>query len=168
MKRNFFGKLQGLHCFASIMVLCSLIKFCILEPCTGIQWLRIFYLGPWQILKQVYRELQEAKRFFGKFQGQPLFPRKMVLYSSTKFGIIKTWTNIPWLRRVDLGFRQTWKRFKGISNIWGTFLESLKVCVTFPEKFRIFYLLTKFGTFQSFANIKWLRRFYSDFWLTLK
>ena len=89
VKRNLFRKLQGLHCIASIIVLCSLIRLSILEPCTGIQLLRIFYLGPWQTLKQVYRELQEAKRFFGKFQGQPLFPRKMVLYSSTKFGIIK-------------------------------------------------------------------------------
>ena len=55
----------------------------------------------------------------------------------------------------------------GISNIWRTFLESFKVNFAFPE-ICLFYSLIKFGIFQSFTNIQWLRSFYLGFWLTSK
>ena len=60
-----------------------------------------------QTPKPVYRELQHGEKIFSKFQSQPRFPRKVILYSLTKFVIIKTWTNIQWLSRLDLCFLQT-------------------------------------------------------------
>ena len=71
--------------------------------------------------KQIYRKLQQWKKLFAKFQSQPTFPEKMVLYLLTKFDIIKTWTNIPWLRRFGLHF------FK--ANLW----ETPKYGENFPE-----------------------------------
>ena len=92
------------------MVLYSPIKFGILKPWTNILWLRRFDLGFWQTVKQIYWKLQYRDKVFGEFQGLPHFPKKMVLYSSTKFGVIKPWTNIPWLWRFDLGFSHTSKQ----------------------------------------------------------
>ena len=42
-----------------------------------------------QTLKQIYRKPKYSKKVFEEFQRLPRFPRKMVLYSSTKFGILK-------------------------------------------------------------------------------
>ena len=46
------------------------------------------------------------KNFFfsGKFQGQPRSPRKVVLCSLTKFGILRPCTNIHSLKSFDVGF----------------------------------------------------------------
>ena len=88
----------------------SLTKFAIINPCTNITRLRRFDLGFWQSSKQVYREIWCRETFFGKFKGLSCFSRKMVLYSSTKFGIIKLWTNIPWIRSFDLVFSQNQKQ----------------------------------------------------------
>ena len=60
-----------------------------------------------QTSKPFYRKLQHGEKIFSKFQSQPRFPRKMLLYSLTNFVIIKTWTNIQWLSRLDLRFLQT-------------------------------------------------------------
>ena len=54
----------------------------------------MFDLDSWKTLKQVYRKLLCGKKVFEKFQGQPHFPRKMILYSSGKFGIFNPCTNI--------------------------------------------------------------------------
>ena len=65
-------------------------QFCIFETFRNNQLQRRFNLSFWQTSEQVYRKLQHGKKIFAKFQSQPRFPRKMVLYSLTKFGIIKT------------------------------------------------------------------------------
>ena len=69
--------------------------------------------------------------------------RKIVLYSSTKFGILKPWTNIQSLRRFCWGFWQTSnikrKLIKNIkSNIKRKLFRSFEFCLSFPEKF--FYI----------------------------
>ena len=82
--------------------------------------------------KQIHKKLQYKEKVFEEFQGLPHFRGKMVLYSSTKSGSLKPWTNVPWPRRLDLGFWQN-------SNIARKFLVSLKVCLDFPEKWFIIY-----------------------------
>ena len=46
-------------------------------------------LDPPQTSKQIYRKLKYSEKVFGEFQHLPRFLRKMVLYSSTKFGILE-------------------------------------------------------------------------------
>ena len=92
------------------MVWYSLTKFDIISLWTNIEWLRRFNLGFWQTSKKIYGKLQYRGKDFWQFQGLSRFPRKMVFYSSTKFGIMKPWTNIPWLRIFDWRFWQTSKQ----------------------------------------------------------
>ena len=75
----------------------------------------------------------------------------MVLYSSTKFGILNLWSNIQSLRRFDSGLWQTSKQFIGNFNIERTFLESLKLCLAFPGK--LFYICRPNLVFQSLEPI---------------
>ena len=104
-----FDKFQRLSRFPRRMVLYFSSKFCIFEPFTNIQSHRKFSSGFCQTSGQVYRKFQHEEKILAKFQGQPHFPRKMVLYFLAKFGIKKIGTNIPWLRRFDLGFLQSSK-----------------------------------------------------------
>ena len=46
-------------------------------------------LDPTPTSKQIYRKLKYREKVLEEFQPLPRFPRKMVLYSSTKFGILK-------------------------------------------------------------------------------
>ena len=55
-------------------------------------------------------DFSQTLKFFREFRSLPRFPRKMVLYWSTKLGIIKPWTNNWSLRRFDLGFLETSKQ----------------------------------------------------------
>ena len=109
-------------------------EFGILKPWTNIQSLRRFDLGFWKTSKQIYRKLQHRKKVFEELKGLSRFPRKMILYSSTKFGILKPWTNISWPRRFDLGIWQTSKQIYRKLQLGRKFLESLKLCLAFPEK----------------------------------
>ena len=64
----------------------------------------IINLDPPQTSKQIYRKLKSREKVLEEFQPLPRFPRKMVWHSSTKFGILKTFTIISNLIRFDLGF----------------------------------------------------------------
>ena len=44
---------------------------------------------PPQTSKQIYRKLKYKEKVFGEFQRLPRFPQKMVLYWSTKIGVLK-------------------------------------------------------------------------------
>ena len=84
--------------------------FCICRPNLAL-WSIESIFNHWKISfrllqssKQIYRKPQYREKVFEEFQGLPSFLRKMILYSSTKFGIIKPCTDIPWLRGFDLGF----------------------------------------------------------------
>ena len=133
-RQKIFREFQGLSHFPRKMILYSLTKFVIRKTWTNIQWLRVFDLGFWQTSKQVFRKLQYRKKVFGEIKGLSRFPRKMVFYSSTKFGIIKPWTNIQSLRRSNLGFWQTskqiYRKLQYRKKVFGEF----KVCLAFLEK----------------------------------
>ena len=149
------------------MVFYSSSKFCILKPFTNIESHRRFDLSFWQTSEQVYRKLQHGKNIFAKFQSQPRFPRKMVLYSLTKFGIIKTWSNISWLRRFDLCFLQTSKQICRKLQYTEKVLGKLQRLSRFPRKM-VLYSLTRFGIIKAWSNIPWLRRFDLGFFQTSK
>ena len=83
----FHGKLPWL--FPRKMVLYLLTNFGILKPRTIISNLIRFHLGFRQASKSFYRKLKYREKLSEKFQGLPRFPRKMVLYSSTNFRILK-------------------------------------------------------------------------------
>ena len=106
-EQKYFAEFQSLSRFPRKMVLYWSTKVGIIKPWTNIQSLRTFDLGFWQTSKQICRKLQYKEKVFGEFQSFPHFPRKMVLYLLTKFGVTKPWTNISWLRRFSLGFWET-------------------------------------------------------------
>ena len=149
------------------MVLYSSTKFGILKPWTNILWPRNFNFGFWQTSKQIYRKLYYRKKVFGEFQALRHSLRKMVLYSSTKFDILKPWTNIKSLRRFDLGLWQTLKQiYRKLHNREKLF-EEFQGFLAFPGKM-VLYLLTKLSIRRLSINILWLRRFNSGFWQTSK
>ena len=114
--KKVLGKFQRLLRFPRKMVLSFSSKFCIFVPFTNIQSHRRFDLSFRQTSEQVYRKPQHREKIFEKFQDQPRILRKMVLYSLTKFFIMKPWTNILWLRRFDFCFLQTSTSNKFIEN----------------------------------------------------
>ena len=109
-EQKYFAEFQSLSRFPRKMVLYWSTKVGIIKPWTNIQSIRRFDLGFWQTSKQICRKLQYKEKVFGEFQSFPHFPRKMVLYLLTKFGVTKPWTNISWLRRFSLGFWETSKK----------------------------------------------------------
>ena len=92
------------------MVLYSSTKFGILKHLTIISNQIRFDLGFFQASKQIYRKLEYREKVLEEFQRLPRFSRKMVLYSSTKFGISKPLTIISNHIRFDLGFWQASKQ----------------------------------------------------------
>ena len=109
-REKVFEEFQRLPRFPRKMVLYSSTKFGILKSWTNIPKLIRFDFSFWQSSKQIYRKLVCREKVFGEFQRLSRFPRKMVLYSSTEFGILKSWTNIPKLIRFDFSFWQTSKQ----------------------------------------------------------
>ena len=105
-----FEEFQRLTPFPRKMVLYSSTKFKILKPRTIISKLIRFDLGFWQTSKQVYRKLKYRENVLEEFLYLPPFPRKIVLNSSIKFGILKPWTIISKFIRFNLGFWQTLKQ----------------------------------------------------------
>ena len=94
-------------------------------------------------------------------------PRKMVLYSLAKFDIIKTWSNIQWLRRFDLGSFQTSKQiYRKLRNTEKLFRKSQRL-PCFPRKM-VFYSSSIFCILKLFTNIQSHRRLNLGFWETSK
>ena len=90
-------------------------------------------------VKHIYRKIQYKQKFFGKFQGWSCFAKKIVLYSSTKFGILKPWINVLWPRFNHLEdsiytFGRTENTFLGNSIRRRAFLKIANVRVVVPEK----------------------------------
>ena len=109
------------------MVLFSSTKLGIVKPSTNNQSLRRFDLVFRQTSKQIYTELKYRDKGFEEWQGLCRFRRKMILYSSTKFDILKPSTDIPWPRKFDWGFWQTWKEIFRKIQCRDKFLESPKL-----------------------------------------
>ena len=158
-----FEELQGLSHSPRKIILYSPTKFGILKPWTNIQSLGRFDLVFWQISKQIHRKLQYRDKTLEEFQGLFLFSRKVVLYSSTKFGLLKTWTNIKSLRKFDLGFWQTSKQiYQKLQYREKVFREFEGLC-RFPRKM-IVYSSAKFCILKPWTNTLWHRRFQYGFW----
>ena len=136
-----FQRLAG---FPRKMVLYSSTKFGILNPLTIVSNLIRFDLGFCQPSKQIYRKLKYREKVLEEFQRLPRFPRKMVLYSSTKFGILKPLTIVSNLIKLDLGFCQPSKQIYSKLGYSEKVLEEFERLLRFPRKM-VLYSLTKFG-----------------------
>ena len=116
------------------MVLYSSTNFHILKPWAIISNLIRFDLGFWQASKQIYRKLKYREKVLEEFQRLPRFPRKMVLYSSTNFRILKPWAIISKLIRFDLGFWQASKQIYRKLEYSEKVLEEFQRSPRFPKK----------------------------------
>ena len=149
------------------MVLYSSTKFDILKPWTIISNFIRFDLGFWQASKLFYRKLKYREELLEEFQRLPRFPRKMVLYSSTKFGILKPWTIISNLIRFDLGFWQASKPFYRKLKYREKVLEEFQSLPRFRGKI-ILYPSTSFCILKPWAIISNLISFDVGFWQASK
>ena len=134
------------------MVLYSSTKLGILKPWTIIPNLKRFDLGFWQASKQIYRKLEHSKKVLKEFQRLRRFPRKTVLYSSTKCGIWKPLTIISNHITFHLGFsqvsKQTFRKLEYKEKILGEF-QSLP---RFTRKM-VLYSSSKFGLLKHLTLI---------------
>ena len=149
------------------MVLYSSTKFGILKPWTIFSKLKRFHLGFWQTSKQIYRKLKYREKVLEEFQRLSHFSRKMVLYSSNKFGILKPWTIVSKLIRFHLWFWQTSKQ------IYRKLIDREKVLKEFQYLPRfsgemVLYWSTKFGILEPWKIIPKLIRYDLGFWQTSK
>ena len=158
---------QRLPRFPTKMVLYSSTNFRILKPWAIISNLIRFDLGFWQASKPFYRKLKYREKDLEEFQRLPRFPRKMVLYSSTKFGILKPWTIISILIRFDLGFWQASKPFYRKFKYREKVLEEFQRLPRFPREM-VLYLSTNFRILKPLAIISNLIRFELGFWQVSK
>ena len=131
---NDLEEFQSLAGFPRKMVLYSSTKLGILKTLTIVSNLFKFDLGFWQPSKQIYRKLEYSEKDLEEFQRLLRFPRKMVLYSSTKFGILKPWTIISNLIRFDLGFWQASKPFYRKLKYRQKVLEEFQRLPQFPRQ----------------------------------
>ena len=145
---NDLEEFQLLPPLPSKMVLYSSTKFVILKPITIVSNLIRFDLGFCQPSKQIYSKLGYSEKVLEEFERLLRFPRKMVLYSLTKFGILKSSTIISILIRFALGFRQAstlfYRKFKYMEND----LEEFQRLLRFSRKM-VLYSSTKFGILKS-------------------
>ena len=95
--------------FLGKMVLYSSTNFSILKTWAIISNVIRFDLGFWQGSKSFHRKLKYREKVLEEFERFPRFSRKMVLYSSSNFRILKPWTTLSNLIRFDLGFWQASK-----------------------------------------------------------
>ena len=98
---------------------------------------------------------------FGESERLSHFPIYMVLYSPSKCGIIKPWTNIQSLRRFFFGIRQTSKWIYRKIQYREKFFLVFRCFPRFSRK-KVLCYLTKFGIKKSWTNIQPLRRFRFD------
>ena len=158
---------QRLHRFPRKIVLYCSTNFRILKPSFIISNLIRFDLGFWQASKPFYRKLKYRKKVLEVFQRLTRFPRKMVLYSSTKFGILKPWTIISNLIRFDLGFWQASKPFYRKLKYREKVLEEFQRLPRFPRKM-VLYSSTNLPILNTWAIISNLVRLDLGFWQASK
>ena len=102
-----------------------------------------------------------------EFQRLPRFPRKIILYSSTNFCILKPWAIISKLIRFDLDFWQVLKPFYRKLKYKEKDLEEFKRLPRFRRKM-VLHLSTNFPILRPWAIISNLIRLDLDFWQALK
>ena len=113
--------------------------------------------------KPIYKELKYTEKVLKEFQRLSRFPRKMVLYSSTNFCILKPWAIISRVIRLDLGLWQASKAFYRKLKYWQKVLEEFQRVVRFPRKM-VVYSSTNFCILKPWAIISNLIRFDLGFW----
>ena len=131
---NDLEEFQSLAGFPRKMVLYSSTKLGILKTLTIVSNLFKFDLGFWQPSKQIYRKLEYSEKDLEEFQRLLRFPRKIILYSSTKFGILMPWTSISNLISFDLGFWQASKPFYRKLKYRQKVLEEFQRLPQFPRQ----------------------------------
>ena len=145
------------------MVLCSSTKFGIIKPWTNIPWHRRFDFDFWQNSKHIYGKLQYNEKAFGELESFPRFPKTMVLYSSTKLGIIKLSATTQSLRRFDCGFWQTSKQIYRKLQYKEKVSRDFQGLPRFGGEMNL-YSSTKFGSKKPWISIPWRKRFELVFW----
>ena len=160
---NNLEEFQRLPRFPRKMVLYSSTKFGILKPWTIISNHIRFDLGFCQASKQIYRKLEYSEKVLEEFQRFLRFPRKMVFYSSTNFGILKPWTSISNLIRFDWGFWQPSKPFYRKFKYGENDLEEYQGLPRVSRKM-VLYSSTKFGILKPWTIFSILIRFDLGFW----
>ena len=154
---------QRLPRFPRKTVFYSSTNFCILKDWAIISNLKRFHLGFWQASKSFYRKLKYRKKVLEEFQRLPRFPRKMVLYSSTNFHILKPWAIISNLIRFDWGFWQASKPFYRKLIYREKVFEEFQRFRCFPRKM-VLYLSTNLRILKVWAIICNLIMFDLGFW----
>ena len=139
------------------MVLYSSTKFVILKPLTIVSNLIRFDLGFCQPSKQIYNKLVYSENVLNEFQRLLRFPRKMILYCSTKFGILRSWTIISKLIRFDLGFWQASTLFNRKFKYREQVLEEFQRLPRFPRKM-VLYSSTKISILKPLTIVSNLVR----------
>ena len=154
---------QRLPRFPRKMVLYSSTNFCILKPWAIISNLIRFHLGFWQASKPFYRKLKYSEKVLEEFQRLCRFSRKMVLYSSTNFHILKPWAIISNFIRFDLGFWQARKPFYRKLKYREKVLKEFQCLPRFPREL-VLYSSTNFCNLKPWAIIPSLIRCDLSFW----
>ena len=121
----------------------------------------------WQSSKPFYRKLKYKEKVLEEFQRLPRFRRKIVLYSSTNFDILKPWTIISTLIKFDLGFWQASLSFDRKLKDKEKVLEDCQRLPGFPVKI-VLHSSTNFRILKTLAIISNLIRFDSSFWQASK
>ena len=158
---------QCLARFPRKIVLYSSTNFRILKPSVITSNLIRFDLGFWHVSKPFYRKLKYTEKVLEEFQSLRRFSRKMALYSSTNFRILKPWAIISNLIRFDLGFWQASKPFYRKLKYREKVLEEFQRLPRFPRKV-VLYSSTNFGVLKAWAITSNLIRFDLSFWQTSK
>ena len=117
----------------------------------------------WETSKEIYEKLQNKGKVFKQFHSFLRFPEKKDLYSLTKFGILKSSSNIPWPRKFYLSSCQTPKQ------IYRKLQDRKKVFEEFsglPGLSRkiVSYLPTKLDIIKPWGIILFLKRFDLYIW----
>ena len=158
---------QCLPRFPGKLVLYSWTNFCILRDWAVLSNLIRLDLGLWMASKPFYRKLKYREKVLEEFQSLPHFPRKMVLYSSTNFCILKPWAIISKLIRFDLDFWQVLKPFYRKLKYKEKDLEEFKRLPRFRRKM-VLHLSTNFPILRPWAIISNLKSFDLGFWQSSK
>ena len=122
-----------------------------------------FGLGFWKASKPFYRKRIYNEKVLENFQRLPRFSRKIVLYSSTNFRILKPWAIISNHIRFDLGFWQARKPFYRKLKYREKVLKEFQRLPCFPRKM-LLYLSTNLRIFKAWAIICNLIIFDLGFW----
>ena len=141
-------------------------NFRILKSWAIISNLIRFDLGFWQALQPFYRKLKCREKVLEGFQRFPRFSRKLVLYSSTNFPILKPWRIISNFIRFDLGFWHALKPFDRKLKFRQKVFEEFQHLPCFPWKM-VLYLKTIFHIVKSWGIISNFIKFdlgFSEAW----